>query len=108
MLLFQGVGARIPHFVADPLFEVVLPLWRGAALPSWWTDERGERFARNLVSMWLGERPGAQAPSRLAGHFLPLVFIEVFGPIAVWFLAARRGETRPGHARSDLGVDQQQ
>ena len=62
MLLFQGVGARIPHFVADPLFEVVLPLWRGAELPPWWTGERLDfgderrRFARNLVSLAFEQR----------------------------------------------------
>ena len=42
MLLFQGVGAGSPTSWTDPLFEVVLPLWRGAELPPWWTGERFE------------------------------------------------------------------
>ena len=29
MLLFQGVGARIPQDIPDPLVQAVWPLWRG-------------------------------------------------------------------------------
>jgi hypothetical protein len=77
MLLFQGVGARVPQFVHDPLFEIVLPLWRGASpLPSWWP---GERFARNLASLWLGERLSGMPLSWLAVQFLPLVIAQGLG-----------------------------
>jgi hypothetical protein len=76
MLLFQGVGARIPHYVADPLFEVVLPLWRGAELPPWWT---GQRFACNLAGLMLGPRLSALPENLLAVQFVPLVLTQVIG-----------------------------
>ena len=47
-----GSRCPIPHFVADPLFEVVWPLWRGEpTCRRWWTGERfdsaiSRRFAR--------------------------------------------------------------
>src|SRR5262249_54481226 len=33
MLLFQGVDARIPHDIADPLVKAVWPTWIGQSLP---------------------------------------------------------------------------
>lgn len=30
MLLFQGAGGRVPQDIADPLFDYVLPAWRGS------------------------------------------------------------------------------
>jgi hypothetical protein len=77
ILLFQGIGARVPQFVPDPLFEVVLPLWSGQSpLPSWWP---GERFDRNLVSVCLGERLGQLPTSWLAIQFVPLIVAQVLG-----------------------------
>jgi hypothetical protein len=46
MLLLQGVGARIPNPIEDPLFDAVFPLWRGDPLPGWAT---GGRFTRSVV-----------------------------------------------------------
>jgi len=94
MLLFQGVGARLPQDVADPLIDVVVPLWRGRAeLPGWWT---GERFARNparlLAGDWLRGLPVAWRWIQ----FLPLVIFQAVG--VVWLM----WEEDPG---SDLRVD---
>jgi hypothetical protein len=107
MLMVQGVGARIPQDVADPFFDVVLPLWRGQSpLPSWWT---GERFASNLVTLWAGEqlerlpvarelasvwvgKPLEKLPtSWLALQFVPLVLAQALGMLAI-----ARSEPRPG------------
>ncbi|MFO0956734.1 MAG: hypothetical protein U0800_04610 [Isosphaeraceae bacterium] len=65
MLMFVGVGARIPDLIDrrpldDPLRSVVWPLWSGLPLPRWWI---GERFTRTLASSW-GDSPRI---------FLPLV-----------------------------------
>ena len=63
MLLFQGVGGRIPNgpgVFSHPLREVVWPLWRGDPLPRW---REGVRFDRTLLSAtWPG-----------VWQFLPLV-----------------------------------
>lgn len=89
MLLFQGVGARLPQDVADPLVEVVLPLWSGRAeLPGWWT---GDRFARNPASLlapaWIDQLPAAWRWVQ----FLPLV---VFQAVGVAWLAWGRSPDR--------------
>ena len=92
MLLFQGVGARLPQDVADPLVEVVLPLWSGRAeLPGWWT---GERFARNPASLlagaWIDQLPAAWRWVQ----FLPLIVFQTVG--VAWLMRIRsRGEEEP-------------
>ncbi|MDR3619581.1 MAG: hypothetical protein P4L85_09540 [Paludisphaera borealis] len=91
MLLFQGVGARIPQDVADPLVEVVWPLWTGRTpLPMWWT---GDRFTRNLsnlaVGAWLGRLPTAWQWVQ----FLPLVAFQAVG---VAYLFRIDDEPSPG------------
>ncbi len=74
MLLFQGVGARLPQDVADPLVEIVWPLWSGLAqLPGWWT---GDRFARNLTSLYAGERLESLPAVWQWVQFLPLVAFQ--------------------------------
>ncbi|MDG3006290.1 hypothetical protein [Paludisphaera mucosa] len=89
MLLFQGVGARLPQDVADPLVEVVWPLWRGLeALPRWWT---GERFTRNLGGLAAGGFLDGLPASWQWVQFLPLVAFQVTG--AAWMLS--RGEPAP-------------
>lgn len=85
MLLFQGVGARLPQDVTDPLVEVVLPLWTGRAeLPGWWT---GERFARNPAGLiaggWFDQLPAAWRWVQ----FLPLIVFQAAG--AVWLARGR-------------------
>jgi hypothetical protein len=98
ILLFQGVGARIPHFVENPLLEVVLPIWRGRApLPSWWA---GERFARNLVSLAAGEHLARRPAPWQALQFLPLVLAQALGMLAVfWPRTEDREQARGGSSR---------
>lgn len=67
MLLFQGVGARIPHDLTDPLLRIVWPLWRGDPVPPWWT---GNRFDRTVVA-WLWPRI-SQSPLQ----FIPLATFQ--------------------------------
>jgi hypothetical protein len=73
MLLFQGVGARIPQDVADPLVEVVWPLWTDRSLPPWWT---GEQFAKNLggLAAWRSLRQVPEAWRWI--QFAPLVAFQ--------------------------------
>ena len=84
MLLYQGVGARIPHVYPDPLLNPVLPLWRGDVLPPGWVN--GERFAWTLIS-WL-------APNQLSGwpegrrwvQFAPLVAFQAVAIVLMLFV----------------------
>ena len=77
ILLFQGVGARVPDQFLRPLVENVWPLWRGVRpLPGW---VFGQRYARN----WLG----LTQPNLVEGlpywarwlQFLPLVIGQLVG-----------------------------
>ncbi|WP_165244286.1 hypothetical protein [Paludisphaera soli] len=92
MLLFQGVGARLPQDVLDPLIEVVWPLWTGlGAPPRWWT---GERFTRTLTGLLAGPRLTELPATWQWVQFLPLVVFQAAG--AAWLL--RAGE-EPGDER---------
>jgi hypothetical protein len=74
MFLFQGVGARIPQDVADPLLDVVWPVWTDRSLPTWWT---GERFAKNLGGL-AARRAMKQVPAPWQWiQFIPLVVFQV-------------------------------
>lgn len=68
MLLFQGVGGRIPHDLADPLLGIVWPLWRGDPVPPWWL---GGRFDRTIVA-WVWPQT-----SQTWLQFIPLVAFQV-------------------------------
>jgi hypothetical protein len=94
MLLFQGVGARVPQDVRAPLTDLVWPLWSGTStLPRWWT---GQRFSTNLVSL-LASRELARLPGSWQWlQFVPLLTIQAIGASTIL------------RSRSDLGVDQQQ
>jgi hypothetical protein len=93
MLLFQGVGARVPQDVRAPLTDLVWPLWIGADLPRWWSDQR---FAVNLASL-LGPGLVARLPAAWQGlQFVPLVAIQAIGVLAIV------------RSQSNLGVDQEQ
>ncbi|AGA25924.1 hypothetical protein Sinac_1545 [Singulisphaera acidiphila DSM 18658] len=107
MLLFQGIGAHVPQFIADPLLDVVLPLWSGADLPPWWVSGR---FARNLVGLLMPGRL-AQLPERWQGlQFAPLVVAQILAILGASRLTRRPptlkgpADPRPG---SNLGVDQE-
>ena len=56
MLLFQGAGGRVPHYIADPLFQAVWPLWSGGPIPGW---RFGRRFCRTS--------PCSRRPARFPG-----------------------------------------
>ncbi len=75
MLLYQGVGGRIPHAYPDPLLDPVWPLWRGDLLPSGWVN--GERFSWTLVSWLAPERLDQWPESRRWVQFLPLVAFQL-------------------------------
>jgi len=89
--LFQGVGARIPQDVADPLVEVVWPLWTGRSpLPPWWT---GERFTRNLARLGARLLVGRLTVEWQWVQFLPLVAFQAAG---VAYLFKTDGDSAPG------------
>ncbi len=94
MLLFQGVGARIPQDIADPLLDLVWPLWRGEPVPLWWP---GDRFSRNLLAMaapgWISRQPD----SWQWVQFLPLVGFQAIAIVIVSAISKRsdRGEGKP-------------
>jgi hypothetical protein len=90
MLLFQGVGARIPQDVADPLVDVVWPLWTGENPPPWWT---GERFTRNLTSLTL-----TLLTQRLldAWRWLQFVPLVAFQAVGVAYLSGLEDDPTPG------------
>ena len=105
MLLFQGVGGRLPDVlrdargveipITDPLGTVVWPLWRGDPVPGWWI---GERFDLDLVSwLWPEVIDGLPAWERWV-QFLPLVLFQAVG-IAAMLRAVRadgKGEGSKG------------
>jgi hypothetical protein len=97
MLLFQGVGARVPHYFAYPFRDAVWPLWSGQALPGGgWA---GGRFCRSLVSIlapgWVGQLPAGWQGLQ----FLPLVLAQGVAIGALWRLC------RPGRAGPNSGAD---
>jgi hypothetical protein len=107
MLLFQGVGARVPHTIDGPVVQSVWPLWRGEnPLFSW---RFGERFCRNLVSQIAAPAIGALPPWWQWLQFLPLVVAQIVAVGVAWWDCGP-SVSFAGGARSDLnlGIDQQQ
>jgi hypothetical protein len=80
MLLFQGVGGRIPQSVLDP-FGVVCSLWKGGTLPRWC---EGHRFCCNLVSEAAPEGIPRLAPQWQFVQFLPLVLAQGLAILGLW------------------------
>ncbi len=73
ILLFQGVGVRLPQDIMNPLREAVWPLWRGDPVPPWATDGR---FTRNLVEQCF-PRTVTRIPERWRWiQFVPLVVVQ--------------------------------
>lgn len=95
MLLFQGVGARLPQDVLDPLVEVVWPLWRGEARPPWWI---GERFTRNLGGLAGGESLARLSPRWHWLQFAPLALFQALG--VAWLLRPDREQVEPSPVSS--------
>ncbi len=105
ILLFQGVGARIPQDVDAPLRAIVWPLWTGrAALPTWWT---GERFTASMAALLARDWEQRLRASRQAIQFLPLVVAQLLAIVTIYW-TAREGSPGPGSALLDLGVDEKQ
>ncbi len=85
-LLFEGVGARLPQDLLDPVRVVVLPAWRGDTLPPWWI---GERFTRNLCEQAFPTYVASLSPAWQWVQFLPLIAFEALF-IALFMLVDRR------------------
>lgn len=90
MLLFLGVGGRIPHqypggALRDPLLQVVWPLWRGDPIPAWWI---GGRFVRNLAVLVFPGEIAALSPRIQWVQFLPLILGQP-GAIGLAMLSLR-------------------
>jgi hypothetical protein len=88
MLLFVGVGGRIPQYYNDPLLQAVWVHWRGGHRPEW---EEGP-FARNLFALLF---PGAVAglPATARGlQFAPLVVAQGAAVSLLFWRAGRRRE----------------
>jgi hypothetical protein len=73
MLLFVGVGGRVPQYYDDPLVQVVWPLWRGEIVPGW----TGEPFARNLYARHAAGLIRELRPGLRCLQFAPLVLAQV-------------------------------
>lgn len=97
MLLFQGVGGRVPHTVERPWTEAVLPTWRGQDT-EW---GRGGAFDRTIAAVafpaWVAKLP----PGRAWFQFLPLLAFQatMFGAITATALRPGRRQTRVPETR---------
>jgi hypothetical protein len=89
MLLFIGVGGRVPQYYPDPLLDPVWPLWQGREVAGW----VGDRFARNLCA-WFGPGWVARLP---AGYrwvqFTPLVAGQALAVLVMLRVLGRPRET---------------
>jgi hypothetical protein len=106
MLLFQGVGGRVPQDIDRPLQDFVWPLWAGRLeRPGWWSSER---FARNLVSLLAGDWLSRQPVSGRVLQFLPLVAGQLLAIVGISKTLGTVRSAGSSPPRSDLGVDQEQ
>jgi hypothetical protein len=121
ILLFQGAGGRIPHGFSEPFTEAIWPLWTGQnPHPGW---RMGERFCRNAVSEFLGDRIARLGPAWEPIQFLPLVLVQFLAIGALCLLLRRSTEPRAADPPlkdlspiadhgvihgSHLGIDEQQ
>jgi len=87
IMLFQGVGARIPQDMDAPLRALVWPLWTGRALkPTWWT---GQRFTASVAAVLASDWEQRLGASRQAIQFLPLAAVQMLAIVAIYFYTAR-------------------
>ncbi len=115
ILLFQGVGARVPQDVNAPLRALVWPLWTGrTAVPTWWT---GQRFTATVAAVLARDWEQRLRASRQAIQFLPLVAAQLLAIVAIYFYIPRSigledandaGKVACEPALLDLGVDEKQ
>ena len=97
MLLFQGVGGRVPHTIDDPLRDAVLPLWSGAPLDRSWVY--GDRFTDTIAGAWRPEALAKLPETRRWAQFAPLVAFQAVAIGALLLAYRPRGAGPP--ARSD-------
>jgi hypothetical protein len=96
MLLFQGVGGRMPPFVPDPIPDLVWPLWTtDNPLPEW---RYGERFCCNLVTLIAPGTIARLNPRWQALQFLPLVLAQGLEILGLGYLL-HDDESETTHAR---------
>ena len=81
MLLFGGVGGRVPDGIARPLVDGVWPIWRGGRLP-WWVY--GRRFAPNLVTLAFPRIERELGPGLGWLVFAPLVIGHAVAIVTFW------------------------
>ena len=81
MLLFGGVGGRVPDGIARPFVDGVWPIWRGGRLPGW---VYGHRFAPNLFTLAFPQKERELGPGFGWLVFAPLVIGQVVGIITLW------------------------
>jgi len=93
MLLFEGVGGRVPDAIARPLVEGVWPIWRGDRLPGW---VFGQRFAHNLASLTLPELERKLPPGFGFLTFAPLVGFQILAILAMCRVLPKSGPNSPG------------
>ncbi len=75
ILIFQGVGGRIPDGIARPLVDAAWPIWRGdRPLPGW---VFGNRYARNLISVGFPKAVRGLPEGWGWLQFLPLVGFQI-------------------------------
>lgn len=91
MLMFGGVGGRIPDPIARPFRDAVWPLWRGDRLPDW---KYGERFAPNLVTLAVPDLERTLGPGWAWLTFVPLVAAQAVAIAAFWRWLPAAGFTK--------------
>ena len=93
ILLFQGVGARIPQDVDAPLAGSSGRSGQAAQLPHWWT---GQRFTASVVALLARDWEQRLRASRQAVQFLPLVVAQLLAIVAIyWATRERLAWSRP-------------
>jgi len=93
MLLFQGVGARVPHAYGDPLVQIVWPIWSGQnPLHAWPIDER---FCRNLLSLAAGPMIVKLPPSWQWSQFVPFLTVQALAIAVAWWDLRPAGSALP-------------
>ncbi len=91
MLLFEGVGGRIPDYIDRPFVDGVWPIWRGDRLPGW---VFGQRFAHNLASLTMPEVERKLPPGFGFLTFAPLVGFQALAIAAMCSELPRTAERR--------------
>ncbi len=91
MLLFQGVGGRVPHGYDDPLIQTVWPLWRGHTPLFPWRMK--ERFCTNLLSLVAEPVILRLPPSRQWLQFLPLILVQTIAIAVAWWDLRPKGRS---------------